>query len=82
MKVPFSRVDSGSPEQLASDAAMATAPTTVVNVLFSFIALVLCIIGANEIIRAKTEESSNDREKCKVLPQIIAEEDQQNGFGP
>jgi hypothetical protein len=61
---------------------MATAPTTVVNVLLSFIAIGTLHHRCQQISHAKTEESNDDREKCKVLPQIIAEEDQQNGFGP
>src|SRR5271156_7184764 len=63
IKVPFSRVDSGSPEQAASEVAMATAPTTVVNVLLSFIAIGTLHHRCHQIIRAKTEESSCDRER-------------------
>jgi hypothetical protein len=72
MRVPFSRVDSGSPEQLASDAAMATAATTVVNVLVSFIAIGTLHHRCQQISSAKTAESSNDREGGKVLPRRVS----------
>ena len=52
---------------------MATAPTTVVNVLLSFMRLVLCIIGASKLFAQRQKNRATTVKGGKVLPQIIAE---------